>query len=200
MKTKILGLFGLLVVAGAFNAVYAGTGCLNTGTSCTTTTQVEVEILPGDICIGSTGSFDFGNYTASSSSQTVNGTFTDPFYVDDLRGSNTGYYTTVQLSGDLVGPGGATISGSNVYMQTTAIGNPGITTLAGSPNTLVVIDAGMGSYQSLDVARQLIKRPAGANSGVVGMYGTYPLMQLVIPPYQAVGTYTATLVYTLYEN
>lgn len=58
----------------------------------------------------------------------------------------------------------------------------------------------MVAYQSLDTARQLIERNTTENFGVVGQYGVTPLMQLIIPPYQPVGTYLATLVYTLYEN
>jgi hypothetical protein len=85
-------------------------------------------------------------------------------------------------------------------MRTAATGNPGITTLAGSANTRVIVNAGMASYQSLDVARRLIDRNLAANFGVVGQYGVNPQMQLVIPAYQSVGTYNATLVYTLYEN
>lgn len=85
-------------------------------------------------------------------------------------------------------------------MRTAATGNPGITTMAGSANTRVVVNTNMSAYQSLDVARRLIERPLQNNFGVVGQYGSTPQMQLVIPAYQSVGTYTATLVYTLYEN
>ena len=62
-----------------------GTGCVGGGTGCNTNTIVTVTLNPGDICIGSTGAFDFGAYTVSSSSQTVSGTFSSPFYVDDLK-------------------------------------------------------------------------------------------------------------------
>lgn len=198
---KILSLAVLWFALFAGSA-YAGTGCLATGaTNCSTTTQVQVQILPGNICIGSTGAFNFGSYTVSSSAQTVNGSFTSPFYVDDLKWSNTGYYTTVQLSWALTQSGGSgTIPAANAFMRTAATGNPGVTTLAGSANIRVWIDAWMAAYQSLDVARQLIERNLAANFWVVGQYGVNPQMQLVIPAYQSVGTYTATLVYTLYEN
>lgn len=201
MMKKILSLAVLWLALYAGSA-YAGTGCLATGaTNCSTTTQVQVQILPGNICIWSTGAFNFGSYTVSSSAQTVNGSFTSPFYVDDLKWSNTGYYTTVQLSWALTQSGGSgTIPAANAFMRTAATGNPGITTMAGSANTRVWIDWAMSAYQSLDVARQLIERNLAANFGVVGQYGVNPQMQLVIPAYQSVGTYNATLVYTLYEN
>lgn len=200
-------LFLMVWVATAtalINSGYAATNCIpGTGTNCEVTTTVEVEILPGNICIGSDGDFDFGTYTVSSSPQTVNGAFVAPdgyFWVDDLKGDNDGYYTTVQLNADLAGPGTATIPRANAYVQTPSVGNAGITTMSGSANTRVEVHAGMTTYQSLDVARQLIIRNTATNDGVVGKYGVLPQLQLVIPAYQSVGTYTATLTYTIYEN
>lgn len=194
----------LPLTALAFVAIFTGTtthaACLGTGSSCSEDTTVQVTIDPGDICIGSTGSFDFGTYSVTSTAQTVTGAFTNEFWVEDLKGADSGYYTTLQLSGDLVGPGGATIADSAVSVKTAAVGSAGITTMAGTANTRVVVDAGMTAYQALDAARTYIKRDTAANSGVVGKYGALPQLQVVIPAYQAVGTYTATLVYTLYEN
>lgn len=203
-KWLILGIAAAaFALAWSVTQTFAGTGCIGTGTSCFTTTSVQVSILPGNMCLGSTGSFDFGSFTASSSAQTVNGSFVGSggyFYVDDLRGADSGYYTTVQLAADLIWPGAATMLRSNVFMKTAAIGNAGITTLAGTANTNVQIQAGMTAYQSLDTARQLIIRNTAANSGKIGQYGVLPQMQLIIPAYQAVGTYTGTLTYTLYSN
>jgi hypothetical protein len=188
------------IVSTTSSSVSAGTGCLGTGANCNTPTTVTVTINPGDICIGSTGAFNFGQYTVSSIAQTVNGTFSSPFWVDDLRGSNSGYYTTVQMSGVLQGPGASTISATNISMRTTAVGNGGITTMAGSPNTNVVVNAGMSAFQTLNTPRRLIERVNWANFGLIGQYGVTPQMQLVIPAYQAVGSYTGTLVYTLYNS
>jgi hypothetical protein len=130
----------------------------------------------------------------------VNGTFTSPFWVDDLKGTDEGYYTTAQMSGALQWPGTNTIAATNVSMKTSAIGNAGITTIAWSPNTNVVIDAGMSSYQTLETPKTLIKRVAGPNFWLIGQYWVTPQMQLMIPAYQAIGNYTGTLVYTLYGN
>lgn len=175
--------------------------CLTGGPSCSENVTVQVEIQPGDICIGNTGSFDFGTYTASATAQTVTGVFTDEFYVEDLNGGFSGYYTTLQLSGDLTSAtGGNVISGSNVSVKTDATGAGGITTMAGTANTRVVVDAGMAAFQSLDSARTLIKRDPATNFGIVGQYGVIPEMEVVIPAYTPVGVYSATMVYTLYEN
>lgn len=88
------------------------------------------------------------------------------------------------------------ISGQNVYMQT----NTTPILLAGRVNPRVAIWTGMASYQTLNVARQLIYRNSANNQGILSMYGTLPLMQVVIPAYQGVGTYIGTLVFTLTEN
>jgi len=93
-----------------------------------------------------------------------------------------------------------TIPTTAVSVKTDATGAGGVTTMAGSANTRVVVDAGMASFQSLDSARTYIKRDTAANFGLVGQYGTLPELQVVIPAYTPVGTYSADLVYTLYEN
>jgi len=72
--------------------------------------------------------------------------------------------------------------------------------MAGSANTNVQIQASMSAFQSLNIVRQLIIRNTATNNGVIGQYGVLPQMQLIIPAYQAVGTYTGTLTYTLYTN
>ncbi len=175
---------------------FAGTWCVVGGT-CSTTTTVQVTLTGWTICIGSSGVFNFGSFAVSSIAQTVTGAFaTGYFFVDDMKGADSGYYTTVQMSGHLVWTGWVVISGSNVYMQTAA--TP--TLLAGRANPRVEIHAAMTGYQSLDTARTLIFRSAANNQGFLSMYGVLPLMQLVIPAYQSVGTYIGILVYTLYEN
>ncbi len=200
-KWLILGIAAAAFALASFSTTtFAGTGCIGSGASCFTTTSVQVSILPGNMCIGSTGDFNFGSFTASSSSQTITGAFVGTggyFHVDDLRGADAWYYTTVQLNADLVGPGVATMLRTNVFMKT-----PSSTTtlLAGAANAGVVVDAGMSAFQSLETPRQLIKRNTGTNNGVIGQYGTLPQLQLIIPAYQAVGTYTGTLTYTLYSN
>lgn len=195
-KLLSLAIFGFLALC-FISTAHAGTGCVSGGT-CNTTTTVSVTVTWGNLCIGSSGTFNFGTYTVSSSSQTVTGAFTTGyFFVDDLKGANSGYYTTVQMSGNLVGTGWEVISGQNVYMQTASTG---VTLLAWRANSRVYVHTGMLTYQALNVARQLIKRDTANNQGILGMYGTLPLMQLVIPAYQGVGTYVGTLVYTLIEN
>lgn len=103
------------------------------------------------------------------------------------------------MSGNLVGPGGASIPAANVAMKTTAVGSAGVTLLTGTDNTRVVIHSGMGSYQALNTPKRLIERNTTPNQGVIGKYGVLPQMQVTIPAYQSVGQYSGTLVFTLHE-
>lgn len=195
---KILAWLALTgVIALGVSFVSAGTGCIGGGTTCSTNTSVSVTITPGDVCIGNDGNFSFGNFTVSSSSQTVSGSFASPFWVEDLKGDNAGYYTTVQMSGSLAGSGSSTIPSTSVSIRA----NEGITTIAWSSNVNVVVDSAVAwGYQSLNNPITLIKRTNATNYWLVGKYGTTPSLQLVIPAYQAVGSYTGTLLYTLYTN
>lgn len=104
------------------------------------------------------------------------------------------------MSGNLVGPNGASIQDINVSMKTPSTGAGAITLLAGTPNPRVIVNAGMANYQTLEVPRNLIERNTATNFGVIGKYGVLPEMQVVIPAYQSVGQYTGTLVFTLHEN
>ncbi len=194
---KKLSLLAILAVAWLTVFGWAEASCLGTGASCSENVTVEVEILPGDICIGTTGSFDFGQYMALSTGQTQNGSFSDEFWVDDLKWSNTWYYTTVQLSGNMQGPGASFIPAANVFMS---VAWTWVTTIAGSVNPNVSVADGLLSYTPLNSAVTFIRRPVWANNGLIGRYGKIPLMRVVIGAYQAVGTYTATMVYTIYEN
>lgn len=101
------------------------------------------------------------------------------------------------MSGDLVGPGGATIASGNVSAQ---VATTGVDLITGQANPRVDVGAGLLSFSSLDAARTFIKRDTAANFGVVGHYGTLPTFQVVIPAFQPVGTYTGTVTYTLIEN
>ncbi len=173
--------------------------CLGWATSCSEDVTVEVEVTAGDICIGTTGAFDFGSYTASATAQTVAGSFVDELWVEDLNWWDAWYYTTLQLSWDLTS-GTNTIPTSAVSVKTPATGAAWVTTMAGLANTRVVVDAWMAAFQTLDSARTYIKRDTAANFWHVGQYGALPELQVVIPAYTPVGVYSSTLVYTLYEN
>jgi hypothetical protein len=153
-----------------------------------------------------TGSLDLGTFTVSSSSQTVEGDFTaatdeEYFWVEDLKGVDVGWYTTLQASA-MSGANG-TIPAANISLK---VDPATVSLLAGTANARVELASAWASYRVADTPLVFIERdtgnaePAGPNNGVIGWYGVLPSVQVVIPAYQSVGAYTSVLTYTLFEN
>lgn len=134
----------------------------------------------------------------SFGSQTINQDFTwaaNYFWVQDMKGIDSWYNTTLQLSWNLVSSWNI-ISGSNVSFLAVW----GITTLSWVANPRVVLDAATAWYQALNVSRNYIKRNNAANSWVIGYYGSLINLKVDVPAWQPAGAYTTVLVYTLIEN
>jgi len=72
--------------------------------------------------------------------------------------------------------------------------------LSGNANTNVTIDSAATDYQTLDTARSFIRRNTAANNGVVSKYGAQVWLEIEVPAFQAVGSYTGSMVFTLIEN
>lgn len=118
------------------------------------------------------------------------------FIVTDLKGINSGYNTTLQLSGNLTSSGNS-ISASNVSFKSDG-STP--TLLSGTANPRVEIDSNANSFQSLNTARNFIKRDAALNTGTLSQYYQTIEMQINVPASQPAGEYAGILVYTLIEN
>lgn len=198
----LLPIIGVLV-AWVFFTLNGDAACLGWATTCSETTNVEIEVIAGDVCIGIDDTeVNLGTITASSVDETQAATFTNEFWVEDLKWADAGYYTTLQIAS--TGLQSATTStdipAANISVRTAATGNAWVTVMDWTANTNVVVDAWMANYQSLDVARTFIKRDTAANAWLVGKYGAKPDIQVVVPKYTSVGNYTGVLTYTLIEN
>ncbi len=160
-------------------------------------TDVYLNILGGNVTIWATGSFNFGTFPVSSSDITTGKQFTgeDYFRVDDMKGADSGWYTTISVT-DLTGTAG-TISGANVSMKVDSTGTQLIT---GTANTNVVVSDTLLSYTPINSTITFIKRDAGSNLGKLGRYAAFPWLQITIPAYQSVGAYHGVLTYTIIEN
>jgi hypothetical protein len=162
-------------------------------------TTVNMSITAGAITYGAPTAFTFTTpLNASFSAQTEQEVFSGAanyFWVQDLKGTNSGYVTTLQLSGNMTA-GSNIISWSNVSFR--AFG--WINVISWSANPRVVLDAGTSWYQALNTARNFIRRNNAANSWVIGYYGANIDLKIDIPAWQPAGAYTGTLVYTLIEN
>ena len=164
------------------------------------TTLVNMQIISWTTTIGSPTALSFStSLIASSSEQTLEQAFSganDYFFVQDLKGTDPWYSTTLQLSGALTA-GSNTIPTANVYFKTLS-STPDF--LSGTVNPRVVLDGAAVSYQNLSAARTFILRANAANSWVIGKYGSKVSLKIDVPAWQAVGTYSTNLVYTLIEN
>ena len=162
-------------------------------------TTVNMAITPGAITYDAPASFTFSTpLNASFGSQTAQQTFSwsaNYFRVQDLKGTDSGYISTLQLSGNLTAWSN-TISWSAVSFR--AFGS--INLVSGSVNPRVVLDGGTSAYQALNTARNFIRRNTAANSWVIWYYGANIDMKIDVPAWQPAGAYTSTLIYTLIEN
>lgn len=146
--------------------------------------------------IGTTGSFNFGTFGVAAAPVVTGKQFTgtDYFWTDDMKGSNSGWYSTISVT-DLTGTNG-TIGSGNIAMKVTTTGT---TLITGTANTNVVVANTLINYTALNSPVTFMQRTAGTNLGKLGRYATFPWLQVTIPAYQAVGSYHATLIYTLYD-
>ena len=163
------------------------------------TTDVTVQITAGNLSIGinNNETLDFGSFGIPTVATPQTKKFTENFRVEDMEGAEAGYYTTLGMSGDLTSAGGESISAANLAIRAT----DAISVIDGTTNSNVKVNSTMSSnFASLGGnAVTFIERGQDA-SGRVGKYGVKPEMELTIPAYQSVGSYSGTLVYTLYEN
>lgn len=185
---KVLALGSLAFAVLATVGIYAATTTLN------------MQVIPGSITIGSPTSLSFSSTAAASDvtqslEQAFNGAG-DYFYIQDLKGADNGYSTTLQASGPLTA-GTNTIPLTNMSFKAVS-GTP--TLLSGTTNPRVTLNAGATSYQDFSSARTFMVRANTANNGVISKYGSQISLKVDIPGWQAVGTYTTSLVFTLIEN
>ncbi len=163
-------------------------------------TTVDLTITAGAISVGSAGTFSLGSTIVSNTVQSVNNTFTpgNEFFVQDLKGSNTGYYTTLQISTMTWVATAATIPAANISLS---VSTNATTLMTGTANTRVLANSGntLTTPTALSAPITFIERKDGANAGKLGKYGVLPTVYASIPAFQPADVYTGTLTYTLYD-
>lgn len=164
------------------------------------TTTLNMAVIPWSITIWSPASLTFSStVTASDTVQSLEQAFnsaSDYFYVQDLKGSDNGYSTTFQASGPLTA-GSNTIPLSNMLFKTTSA-TP--TLLSGAANAAVSLAVGTTTYQDFSSARTFLIRNNWTNNGIISKYGSQISLKINIPAWQAVGSYSTSLVFTMIEN
>lgn len=164
-----------------------------------------MQITPGVVTLFAPSSFNLGSISFSYADQNLTGQFTEYFIVDDGKWSNSGYFTTITSSALQQSGGSATIPATNVALKIANVtgtnGTIGVDLLSGTVNSHVSIPLGLINYQSLDdVGVTYLRKVAAESNWILGKYGNKPYLQVTVPAYQAIGLYTGTLTYTLYEN
>lgn len=181
-------------IFAALAAVFAVSFVSNTNAQ--ETTDVTLDVLAGNITIGSVGTFDFGDFSVPTSDFTTGADFSDYFFVEDFKGADAGYITTVQVTNLSGTQAGNFIPAANVEFR----GNT-LELMTGAANPRVEIANTLSTtFAALDTPITYIQRTNQANFGTIGKYGSVPTLQVTIPAYQAVDQYQGTLTYTLYEN
>lgn len=161
------------------------------------TAQLQLTINPGTVTIGigedsGTVTLTLTSKDASFTSQDTEWTFTDAFWVQDLKGAAAGYTTTLQSS-DLVWQTltSNTIAASNVKLTVN-----GVTKTAGESNSAVQASA---SSSALNSAVTFIHR-GNSTAWILWKYEALPTITVTIPANTPADTYKGTLTYTITEN
>jgi len=164
------------------------------------TTTLSMQVLPWSVTIGSPASLSFtSTLNASDAAQTLEQQFNTAdayFYIQDLKWADAWYSTTLQVSWPLTA-GASTIPTSNISFKSI---NSSATLLSGTANAKVTLDASAASYQNFSSARTFLVRTNSTNNWVISKYGSQISLKVDVPAWQAVGTYTTSLVFTLIEN
>lgn len=151
-------------------------------------------VTQGDVCIIApwTGRITTG-IVASNIAQLATAQ-SDYFRVVDELGAFSGYYTTLQIG---------TLTWPSASLPTTTIERKAdpLVVLSWSINSGVVLWSWMDGYTFATAPVTFIKRDPGLTwASLFGVYWSKLSLRFTIPAYQPVGTYTGTLIYTLYEN
>lgn len=131
-------------------------------------------------------------FTVSGNDQEISGQFNDYFWVEDLQGIITGYYTTVQCDG-IYGSSGNKLTW--VYLKA---GNTSPTFIMGLTGN-VLISTGIYNYVSiLDPVIYMYKPTNVGNGWLVNKYWDKPRFKIIIPGWTPAGSYSWTITFDLH--
>jgi cysteine-rich repeat protein len=147
----------------------------------------------GNVCINSPTSMSFTGIVVSSSTGVYSGQ-SDYFDVDDQKGFDSGYYTTLEMS-NLSGANGYIIPNTQIQRKASSLD-----LLSGTVNPNVSIDPLMNNYQIADSSYVFIKRDTTPNMRKKSRYGSKLDLQITISAYTPIDIYNGVITYTLYEN
>ena len=149
--------------------------------------QVKVTISWQWLIIWTPDNLNLGTTIPSS---VVTKNFSDYFWINDLRGNDTGHYTTIQMDA-LYGPNDAMITWIQIMANTLDLLNWTIN------NTLINPDLSVWSDMRKPVL--FFYRNNSLNNWRINKYWTKPSIRIIVPTDVPSGNYKWKITYTLYD-
>ena len=153
---------------------------------------ITLRIIGVGIRHGTPNNINLWTPIVSSGDQEISGQFNGNFWVEDLEWYSTGHYTTVQCDGVYWSAGNRLTwiylkaGGTSPVLLEWATGN-------------VLINTWLDNYISIFTPVTYIYKPTNINNRwIANRYWDSPRLKIVIPGWSPAGTYSGTIVFSLY--
>ena len=156
------------------------------------TATITLEVKGVGLRHGTPDNINLWTPTTSSTDQEITGQFSGNFWIEDLQWDITGHYTTIQCDG-IYGSEGNKLTG--IYLKAGNVTPTYIGWITGN----VFISNELTNYASiLNPVTYIYKPTAIANAWLWNTYGDNPWLKIIIPGWTPPGTYSGTIVFSLY--
>ncbi len=181
-KNMLLGSIVCICLCYGLNGIYAANP----------TAQLNLEIKGSGIRHGTPNNVNLGTPTTSSTDQEISGPFDGYFRVEDLQWDMTGHYTTIQCDG-VYGSAGNRLTW--VYLKAGTATPVRLLWVTGN----VHINPALQDYVSIITPVTYLYKPTdSAYIGYINKYWNIPRLKIFIPWWTPPGTYSGTIVFSLY--
>lgn len=153
--------------------------------------QLSLDIQWQWLIIWTPSNLDLGTISAGS---TIESNFLDYFWIEDLRWTNTGHYTTIQCDG-LYGPDGAT----STVITGVELSGAVIEKIWGKDNQTLIYSNLSSRTDITSPQLYLYRNDSVSNNGAINKYWNKPSIKITVPTWTPAGTYKGKITYTLYD-
>ncbi len=151
--------------------------------------EVRIEIIGQGLVIWTPSNISLGTVTAWD---TIDKTFDDYFWVEDLRWVNTWYYTTIQCDG-LYWPDGFVITGVQLSWSS-------IKLIQWNGNETKIY-SNLSSWTDITIPQLYLYKQDNTSKSYNGnKYWNIPSIKVSVPNNAPAGTYKWKITYTLYDR
>lgn len=149
---------------------------------------LSLAILWDGLIIGTPANISLGSVNPGG---TVETTFDDYFWIEDLRWTSTGHYTTIQCDG-LYGPGGYVITGVQMIWS--------LVDLIRGLSNQTKIYSNLSTRKDITIPQLYLYRNNNwTDPGFMNRYWNKPSIRVSVPSNAPVGSYKWKITYTLYD-